>query len=419
MASTTATDVAYLSKQIYPNGMDPRQLVRKKPLLTNTPHKKNFSSAEGIVFPAMVSNPQGASAVVATAATNASAQQGKKFIVTQQSYYTNINVKGIVVRNALKGDADAFFMQQLKVETDGAQETMGQELNRQGYGSQAGYRARCSSTVAPSGSTITLENAADCVYFEPGMTIVFAATATGAIKAGTPGSALITAVDDSVPSLTVSGTITVLITSPAVNDYLFRQGDAQNGGSAVVNAGLEDWNPASTSGLGTTFMNVVRTAYPSRLAGARYTGTNDPIQTVFIKAMQNFRMQVGPSWEDGDIYINPLNMSMLMSAVEGARIVPGEKATSYNISIPTFKYQSYTFIVDSHCPLNVAKVVAPGAYVRASCGDQPIWNGEIDGSEFFMDRNTDTLYGSLVHDGNFAALHPNQLGHIALPVYVA
>jgi hypothetical protein len=419
MASTTTTDVAYLSKQIYPNGMDPRALVRDKPALANTPHKKNFSSAEGIVFPAQYSNPQGASAAVATAATNASAQQGKKFIVSQQSYYTNINVKGIVVRNALKGDADSYFMDQLKVETDGAQETMGVELNRQLFGSQAGYRARCSSTTAPSGSTITLENASDCAFFEPGMVVVLAATATGAIKAGTPGYATITAVDDSVPSLTVNGTITTLITSPAASDFIFRQGDAQNGGSAVVNAGLEDWNPASTSGLGTTFMNVTRTAFPSRLAGARYSGTNDPIQTVFIKAFQNFRMQVGPGWKDGDIYINPLNMSMLMSAVEGARIVPGEKATSYNISIPTFKYQNMTFIVDALCPINVAKVVAPNAFVRASCGDQPVWNAEVDGTEFFLDRTTDTFYGSLVHDGNFAALHPNQLGHIALPVYVA
>lgn len=419
MASTTTTDVAYLSKQIYPNGMDPRQLVRKKKALANTPHRKNFSSSEGIVFPAMYANPQGASAAVATAAANASPQAGKKFIVTQQSYYTNINVKGLVVRNALKGDADSQFMDQLKVETDGAQETMGVELNRQLFGSQAGYRARCSSTTAPSGSTITLESSADCVFFEVGQVIVLAATATGAIKSGTPGYATITAVDDSVPSLTVNGTITTLITSPAASDYIFRQGDAQNGGSAVINAGLEDWNPASTSGLGTSFMNVVRSAYPSRLAGARYTGTSDPIQTVFIKAMHNFAMQVGPSWEDGEIYINPLNMSMLTSAVEGARIIEGEKATTYNISIPTFKYQGMTFIVDTMCPLNVAKVVAPGAFIRASCGDQPIWNAEVDGTEFFLDRTTDTFYGSLVHDGNFAALKPNQLGHIALPPYTA
>ena len=111
-------------------------------------------------------------------------------------------------------------------------------------------------------------------------------------------------------------------------------------------------------------------------------------------------------------------MAQLMSAVEGTRYQQGEKMTSYGIGLSTVKYQGLTFIEDALCPLNVAKVVAEGSFVRASCGDQPVWNGEIDGSEFFVDRTTDNLYGSLVHDGNFAALNPNQLGHIALPAYV-
>jgi hypothetical protein len=419
MATTAVTDVAYLSKQIYPNGMDPKQLVRDKPALANTPHKKNFSSSEGIVFPAMYANPQGASAAVASASTNASSQKGKKFIVSQQTYYTNIEVQGRVVRNALKGDADSYFMDQLKVETDGAQETMGVELNRQIFGSQDGWRARASSTVAPATTFITLERPSDAVFFEVGMVLVAAATAGGAIKAGTPGYATIIAVNDTTGVLTMDGTITTQITGITTSDYLYRQGDARNNGTAVVAAGLEDWNPASTTGLATTFMNVARDAYPSRLAGARYTGTNDPIQTVFIRAFQNFRTQVGPSWKDGDIYLNPLNFSMLMSAVEGQRVVEGEKATEYGIGIKTFKYMNMTFIVDSLCPIDVAKVVAPGAFVRASCGDQPVWNAEVDGTEFFLNRQTDVFYGSLVHDGNFAALHPNQLGHIALPAYVA
>jgi hypothetical protein len=421
MAATTTTDVAYLSKQIYPDGMDPKQLVRDKSALMNTPHKKNFASAEGIVFPAKFANPQGASAAVATAHANASAQQGKKFIVNQTSYYVNINVKGIVVRNALKGNADTYFMDQLKSETDGAQETMGVELNRQLFGSQDGWRAQCSSTTAPSGSTITLQNPSDVVFFEPGMVLVAAATAGGAIRSGTPGYATVTAVDDTLGTLTVSGTITTLITSITTSDYLYRQGDAINNvpSAPQISAGLFDWNPSVTTGLGTSFMGVVRSAYPARLAGARYNGAGDPIQTVFIKAFQNFRTQVGPSWKDGDIYIHPLNMSQLMSAVEGTRILTGEKETSYGISVPTFKYQNMTFIQDALCPLNVAKVVAPGAFVRASCGDQPMWNSGVDDTDFFIDRTADNLYGSLVHDGNFAGLHPNQLGHITLPTYVA
>jgi hypothetical protein len=419
MATTATTDVAYLSKQIYPNGFDPKQLVRDKPALMNTPHKKNFSSSEGIVFPAKYGNAGGASATIANAAANAKAQAGKKFIVTQATYYTNISVAGLVVRNAMKGGADAQFMDQLKSETDGAQETMGVELNRQLFGSQDGWRAQTSATTAPSGSTITLANASDCVFFEVGMIIVAASTPGGAIAAGTPGYATISNVDESAGTITVVGTATTLITGLSTSWYLYLQGDARNNGTARVAAGLFDWNPTSTSGLSTTFFNVARDAYPARLAGARYNGAGDPIQTVFIKAMQNFKMQVGPGWKNGDIYINPLNMSQLMSAVEGTRFQEGEKMTSYGIGLQTVKYGTMTFIQDSLCPLNVARVVAEGAFVRASCGDQPVWNGEVDGSEFFVDRTTDVLVGSLVHDGNFAALNPNQLGVITLPSYQA
>lgn len=418
MATTATTDVSYLSKQIYPNGFDPKQLVRDKPALANTPHKKNFSSSEGIVFPAKYGNAGGASASVANAAAHATAQKGKKFIVTQATYYTNIAVGGLVVRNAMKGGNEAHFMDQLKSETEGAQETMGCELARQLYGSQDGWRALTSATVAPSGTTITLANASDFVFFEVGMVLVAASTAGGAIAAGTPGYTTVTAVNGD-GTLTVDGTVTTQITGISTSWYLYRRGDARNNSTAVVAAGLYDWNPTSTSGLASTFMNVDRSAYGARLAGARYDGSGDPIQTVFIKAMQNFSMQVGPGWKNGDIYINPLNMSQLMSAVEGTRFQEGEKITSYGIGVTTFKYQGLSFIQDPFCPLNVARVVSEGSFVRASCGDQPVWNGEIDGSEFFVDRTTDTLYGSLVHDGNFAALNPNRLGVITLPSYVA
>jgi len=415
MAAGTTTDTAYLSKIIYPGGYDAKQLVRDKPALANTPHKKNFTSAEGISFPAGTANGQGASAVVATAQSNVSPSVGQKFLVPQVSYYTQVTLQGKVVRNAMNGNSDSYFMDQLKVNMDGAQETMGVELNRQIFGSQDGWRAQVGS-AAPSGTTAILANFSDCVFFEKNMVVVFASTAGGAIRAGTPGYAKITAVDDSTGTLTFDGTITTLITTPGAGDYIFRQGDARNNGTAVVSASLYDWNPPSTSGLGTPFMGVTRSDYPSRLAGPRYTGTGDPIQTVFIKAFQSFKTQVGPGWKNGDIYIHPLNMSQLMSAVEGGRVTTGEKMTSYGIGIPTFKYMNMTFIEDSLCQLNTAKVVAEGAFVRASCGDQPIWSSDANGSEFKVDMGTDLFYGSLIHDGNFAGMKVNQLGHIALPV---
>jgi hypothetical protein len=418
MATTGTSDVAYLSKIIYPDGFDEKALVRKNPLLANTKHVKNFSSAEGISFPAPYGNPQGAASNSTTANTNASSQKGKKFLVPQVSYYTIIRLTGKVVRNALNGNNEAYFMDQLEVEMNGAIETMGSELNRQGHGTGDGWRAKTSATVAPSGTSITLENASDVQFFEPDMVITASATSSGAIAAGTPGYSTVVSVNEETGVLTMSGTITTQITGISTGWHLHRQDDAiNNTGTAVINFGLDDWNPGLTSGLGTSFCGITRSVYPSRLAGSRYTGTNDQMQTVFIRAFQKFQTQVGNGWADGEIYIHPLNLAMLMSAVEGTRIVDKEKVTSYDVGIKTFTYQGMTFIPDAHRRLNTAKVVAPNAFQRASNGDQPIWADDMNGAEFEYSRSGDVYIGSLVHDGNFIGRYPNQLGHIDLPAY--
>jgi hypothetical protein len=417
MATTGTSDVAYLSKIIYPDGFDEKALVRKNPLLANTKHTKNFSSAEGISFPAPYANPQGAAPDAATASTNASSQKGVKFLVPQVSYYTTIRLAGRVVRNALNGNNEAFFMDQLEQEMNGAIETMGQELNRQGHGTADGYRARCHATTAPATTLITLANASDAQFFEPGMVLVVSLAAGGAIRAGTPGYSTVVSINEETGVLTMDGTVTTQFTSPAAGDYIYRQGDARNNGTAVVNFGLDDWNPSSTSGLGTAFCGVTRSAYPSRLAGSRYSGTSDQPQTVFIRAFQKFQTQVGNGWGDAEIYVHPLNLSMLMSAVEGTRIVMEEKVTSYDVGIKTFTFMGMRFIPDAHRALNTAKCVAPNAFQRASNGDQPIWADDMNGAEFEYARATDTYVGSLVHDGNFIARYPNQVAHIDLPTY--
>lgn len=417
MATTATTDVAYLSKIIYPDGFDEKALVRKNPLLANTKHVKNFSSAEGISFPAPYGNPQGAAPDAATANTNASSQKGRKFLVPQVSYYVTIRLAGKVVRNALNGNNEAYFMDQLEVEMNGAIETMGVELNRQGHGTGDGWRAKTSATVAPATTQITLANPSDAQFFEPDMVLVAASTSGGAIAAGTPGFSTVVSIDEENGVLTMNGTITTQITGIAVNWFLYRQGDAINGGTAVVNFGLDDWNPGSIAGLGTAFCGVTRSVYPSRLAGSRYVGTTDQPQTVFIRAFQKFQTQVGNGWNGAEIYIHPLNLAMLMSAVEGTRFIPETKLTAYDVGIKTFTFMGMTFIPDAHRALNTAKCVTPDAFQRASNGDQPIWADDMNGAEFEYSRVADVYIGSLVHDGNFIGRYPNQLAHIDLPVY--
>lgn len=409
MATTQTTDVSYISKIIYKDGIQQKQIVRDKPLLMATPHNTKFTSAEGIRVPIITGTGQGASATVANAAANASPDQGQAFTVTQATYYTNFDIHGKVVRNALKGNDDSYFLQQLKLAMDNAQETMGSELNRQAFGSSAGWRARVGA-VAPTGTTVVLANPQDAVFFEQNMIIVFAATPTGAIRAGTPGYAKILKVDTSTGTLTVDGTITTLITTPGAGDYIFRQGDAQNGASnGLLAAGLGDWVPQTVTA--TPFFGVDRSVFPSRLAGVRYPGANDPLETVFIKAMAAAKAEVGPGFKKGDLFLNPVNFAAVQSSKEGGRWIT--EPTTYNIGIDKFQIGAFKFIEDAMCPINVAYMVADGAFERASCGDAPYWNN-FDGSDMWLDRATDTYKGQLVHDGNFVGVHTQQLMRIDL-----
>src|SRR4051812_2164926 len=122
MATGTNTDFGFLQKILYPDGFDGKALVRDKPALLNTPHKKNFTTGKGMEIPAPYATPQGASAAVATAASNASPSKGSSFTVPQTSYYAQLRLDGSLVKNAMEGNADTQFIDQMKYESDNVEE---------------------------------------------------------------------------------------------------------------------------------------------------------------------------------------------------------------------------------------------------------------------------------------------------------
>lgn len=416
MATGSDSDFGFLQKILYPTGFDGKALVRDKPALLNTPHKKNFTTGKGMEIPAPYATPQGASAAVATAASNASPSKGSSFTVPQTTYYAQLRLEGKLVKNAMEGNADTQFIDQMKYESDNVEETIGVEMNKQFFGSNAGYRGVIGSVSIGANTTVTLATITDAVLFEVNMWIVLATTATGAIRSGgTTNRAQVTAVNTRTGVLTFTGfNFTTLFGTAVAGDFIFREGDAQNGGTAKVAAGLADWNP-STDPSATTFFGVDRSVYPSRLAGVRYDGSNDSLQTVFIRALAQARTEVGPGWKKGDFYIHPLYAAAIRSIYESKRIVDFNKETTYKMGVEAFKVDNITFIEDALCPYGRAKMVADGAFVRASCGDQPNWASMGKNDMFWLDRDTDTVKGMMCNYGNFAAWHVNQLMDVALP----
>lgn len=419
MATGTDTDFAFLQKILYPSGFDGKALVKDKRILTNTPHKKNFTTGKGMEIPAPYTTPQGASAAAATAASNASPSKGSSFTVPQTSYYAQLRLDGKLVENAMKGNAETQFIDQMKYETDQTEDTIGWELERQAFGSQTGYRGQIGSVSIGANTTITLKKITDVVFFMPGTVIVLAAVGGGpggAIRsAGTTNKATVSAVNTKTGLLTFTGqNFTTLFGTAVADDYIYREGDAQNGGTAKVSAGLEDWCP-STDPSATLFYGVDRSLNPAMLAGVRYDGTGDGVNNVWYKSIAAYQSQTGRGLKKGVFYIHPLYGSAMRSAFEAKRIVDVEKTTTYDMPVEAFTVDGKTFIEVASCPYGVAKYVTDGAFIRASCGDQPNWSSMSDKDMFWLDRDNDLVKGMMRHYGNYAAWHVNELMHIDLP----
>jgi hypothetical protein len=407
--SAGTVDVAYLMKIIYPDGFDSKMMVRGKPLLTATKHVKTFTSSAGLAIPTQIANPQGAGPTAAAAYANDAPSVGKQFLVAQKHYYQYVGIDGEVVRNGMEGSDESQFVDVFQQEMDSGMENIGSELARQAYGSSTGSRARVHPTTAPSTTTLTLSNPLDAVFFEIGMKVVAAATDGGALRGGV---SYVTVVGVNVSAGTLTGDQNwSAITSIGVGDYLFRYGD-QTGSVTTIADGLAGWNPL-TAPTATAFCGIDRSVYPERLAGCRYAGTGDPMETVFINAMVQGRAQVGSLFKQGTIYVNPTDFARLEAAKEGGRWIT-DANNSYNIGIDKYRLGTMDFVQDPYCPVGIARMIGDGAFVRGSCGNQPGFNN-ADSLEMVLNRQTGKYESSLVHDGNYYSPRVANLMVISLP----
>lgn len=402
--AVTTSDVQYLSKVLYPRGYQAKDLYRSKPLLNDMKKSKDFTSARGMEVPIDVALASGVGGTMAGAVANSNAVAGSTYTIPQVSIYGYVSMDGKVWRNGTRSKDDAAFIDYAKKQWDDGLETFMQEVARMAYGSKTGARAQCSATTAPTGSTITLKNKSDCIFFRKGMIIQASETDGGALASGTPGYATITGVDPDAGTLTVSGTITTLITGITTSWYLYQKTLAADNGSGNGGwAGLGDYNPVTPSA---SLFGVNQTTNPAMLAGIRTTDTSN-LETLFVRAMAVAKTQIGTEFRSGDIYLHPLQFASLVSTKEGAKEVDDPKL--YELGIQKMKLGGYTFVEDPFCPLLYAHTVSPGAIEMATCGSQP----EV--GKVFDDQTDDTIKVKLVADGNFVPRRPSGLIRSALP----
>ncbi len=272
------TNFAHALKTLYPQSRTAEMTYKSNPFLALVPKMEN-AGGETITVSVRYADPQGRSAVFATALANKGNQQGIKFALTRAQDHSLASVTDEVVMASMGNEAA--LLRAYDSEIEGAYNALVRSAAIKLYGSGSGKIGQI-ATGGISGSTITLATAVtgevsgDVTNFEKGMKIVLSSTDGGGTLRNSGATLTISGVDRETGIITTSVAVTTGIAAAAAGDYIFVEGDYD----AAIK-GLAAWLPSSVTA--TSFFGVDRTADATRLGGIRFTGTTT-IKDALIKA---------------------------------------------------------------------------------------------------------------------------------------
>jgi hypothetical protein len=264
------TSFAAALKVHYTSDRIENMVYADNPLLAMLPKYEQFGG-KNLPIPIIHGNPQGRSAVFATAQANKTSSKLKDFVLTRNQDYSLASISNEVLE-ASKGNANA-FMEAATVEIDGAIQSATRSLAIALYGTGSGSIGQVANSSFAT-TVLQLTEPSDVTNFEVGMKLVTSATnGGGTVRAGTLE---IVGIDRDAGTVTMSGNLSAGIAAIAQNDFIFVQGDYD----AKVK-GLRAWLPDSAPSS-SPFFSVDRTADVTRLGGIRYDASAMPIEEGLI-----------------------------------------------------------------------------------------------------------------------------------------
>lgn len=414
MASTVSSDVAAIAKIMYKKpGSFEKALTRETPGLSMLTHTKDFATPEGLRVPIPRVDGQGFGSTAALAFAHHTAVGISQWQIPQVSYFRSLSIDGQVVQNASNGTDATQLYNAVKYNTDNALSSAGLESSKFMWGSSTGHRGQILTISIGATTTFTMT---DVSLLAEGMVIVLATTAAGATRSGgTTNKATVSAINQATKTVTFTGqNFTTLFGTAAIGDYIFREGDAQNGaGSGLVPLGLEDWNPSGTISA-TPFCGVVRTLNTAKLAGFQYDGTvSDTLRTVLVSALAAGSDSTGNLFKEGTFFVHPVDMGRFINSVETTRVTSKEKMTKYEVGVKEYEINGHKLVADPHCPRGKARYIGEGAFALCTSGQAFSWGDPSEPLKYAPQTNAHE--GLLRFYGNFAGLDTSSLGVITLP----
>lgn len=404
MANAAISNTGYLFKTLWPQDRVENQCYEDNPLLAMMPKSEEFYG-ENMVLATRYAHNAGRSAAFSTAQTNKNPHKGAKFVLTRGHDYALFGVDHESIL-AAKKDKGA-LIKLLDAEIESSMFALTRSLAVSLYGDASGARGQLASDPG-TGTTITLLNINDITNFEVGMRIVFAATRTGALRAG--GAREISRVDRDLGTIEVTAALDAAL---AANDFLFVEGDAPNTGSVILPTGLAGWLPSTAPGGADSFFNVNRSVDTVRLAGLRVDESAfTPEEGLTLMLARLGREGGRPS----HIFRNPVDYKNIQVAL-------GSKAVTEYMSVGEIGFTAIVvngpkgkvrIISDQNCPAGRGYTLTMKTWKFYSLGKAPMVI-EADDLRLLRDASADGFEGRMAYYGQTGCTAPGWNATETLP----
>lgn len=405
MGDTTASIAGSQAalKVLYPNGELPKS-INEMFQLTKRLKKDTDFVGELAYVPIQNANPQGSSAVFATAQNNIYSGNYLRFALSRVSHFGVARVTGEAAEAAVK--SEGALVDLWDNETRGIATTEMSCISIYGFGSGDGTLGSMGGTGSVASTTITLQAGTNMNYFELNETIqaVSAQGLNPTIRSGGAAQARITGIDRRNRTLTFASNLNTLITDVTNGDWFVRAGDGASTTASVI-TGLGALIAGGSSPG--TLWGLNRNQDPVRLAGQSisYQGWAPEDAIVDASCQAGFQGIGYPNV----LVCNNIEAATLKKSLSNKIVFnrPGGDGGKYSFSEVTIEGENgpIEILADPFCPRNTAWLLKLDTFSLFSLKAAPHL-AKYDGIEFLRIPTADAYEVRFVFYGNLKCKNP-------------
>ena len=401
MTSADMTSWDNALKQYYRDKPVIDTVYKNHPWLTLVPKNPRFKG-KNLPIPVIYGRPQGVSSTFSTAQSNATASQIAEFLITRKKHYGVATVDGETLL-ASQGNEYA-FLDAAVTEIDQVAKSVGDALSRQLFRSSDASIGRVNNSSFGV-TTLDLVTDTDALNFEVNQKIVTSGTLSGGSVRS--GSLTVSAVDRDATSnqVTTSANLSAGISAIAQNDYIYVEGNYDNGVS-----GLADWIPSSAPGS-SAFFGQDRSVDPTRLGGQRVAYSSTREETI-INGLGRAAREGG---QPDHIFVSFTDFIALEKELESTvqREVDPNTGAGFRSMEMYAPYGVAKIIPDKDCPVGVAYALQMDTWSLCTIGET-VGIIDADGNRILRQSSADGVEVRVGFYGQLACSAPGFNCRIAL-----